>query len=572
MSHAVGIRSEALVGHELGELEDVAESCEEAIVAARDHELAVPRREDLIRRDHRERRSLSGRHGAVGQVADEVVADVAERRLVERRVDNGSLAGSLAFEQCRDDPERGPHPGAHVDERGADPHTRPIGLARHADEPSRRLHERVVAGLLGERADVAVRADRAVDEAWVPLAQRLGAEAEPLGEPGAKALEEHVGPVDEPQHGVAAALVAQRHGERALPRVHREEHRALPVPERRAPRAPVVTRVRPLDLHHVGAERGEDLGAVRPGDRRRDVDDAHAFEGTERHRRNHPCLRGCADARLARLRPLHRVGLRRVVELPRHLRRRRRRRVLPARPERDTRRHRWEPRELRRSRAAGSSSSRPPRARSSATTSRSGSATSSARRPSSGSSAARSGTSDSSGRSETLDERGAYIIIIARFIPGGRTAVTFSAGYVNTFPWRRFIVYDVAAGLLWATYAALLGYFGGKTFEDNPLLGSCPRSGSSRSDALGFVVEARQALPAAYAAIVSDSSAPTAQSGTYAHAMNRLAGATSRRISSSTPRTRSTGTSGATRRSSALGPRTSRSSSRSATARATGAT
>jgi membrane-associated protein len=71
----------------------------------------------------------------------------------------------------------------------------------------------------------------------------------------------------------------------------------------------------------------------------------------------------------------------------------------------------------------------------------------------------------------TLDERGAYIILIARFIPGGRTAVTFSAGYVRTFAWRRFIVYDIAAGLLWATYAALLGYFGGKTFEDHPVWG-----------------------------------------------------------------------------------------------------
>ncbi|MGH3134460.1 MAG: DedA family protein [Gaiellaceae bacterium] len=71
----------------------------------------------------------------------------------------------------------------------------------------------------------------------------------------------------------------------------------------------------------------------------------------------------------------------------------------------------------------------------------------------------------------TLDERGAYIVIIARFIPGGRTAVTFSAGYLPTFPWRRFIVYDVVAGFLWATYAALLGYFGGKTFEDHPVWG-----------------------------------------------------------------------------------------------------
>ena len=71
----------------------------------------------------------------------------------------------------------------------------------------------------------------------------------------------------------------------------------------------------------------------------------------------------------------------------------------------------------------------------------------------------------------TLDERGAYIIVIARFIPGGRTAVTFSAGYVHSLSWRRFIVYDVVAGLVWATYAALLGYFGGKTFENHPFWG-----------------------------------------------------------------------------------------------------
>jgi membrane-associated protein len=71
----------------------------------------------------------------------------------------------------------------------------------------------------------------------------------------------------------------------------------------------------------------------------------------------------------------------------------------------------------------------------------------------------------------TLDERGAYIILVARFIPGGRTAVTFTAGYVQTFAWRRFIVYDVTAGVLWATYAASLGYFGGKTFEDHPFWG-----------------------------------------------------------------------------------------------------
>lgn len=67
----------------------------------------------------------------------------------------------------------------------------------------------------------------------------------------------------------------------------------------------------------------------------------------------------------------------------------------------------------------------------------------------------------------SLEERGGSLIVIARFIPGGRSAVTFGAGVLG-YPWRRFILYDAAAGLVWASYAALIGYFGGKTFEHHP--------------------------------------------------------------------------------------------------------
>jgi membrane-associated protein len=69
-----------------------------------------------------------------------------------------------------------------------------------------------------------------------------------------------------------------------------------------------------------------------------------------------------------------------------------------------------------------------------------------------------------------VEQRGGYLIVIGRFIPGGRTAVTLSCGMLE-MPWRRFIVFDVAAGLVWATYAALLGYVGGTTFEEDPLKG-----------------------------------------------------------------------------------------------------
>ena len=63
-----------------------------------------------------------------------------------------------------------------------------------------------------------------------------------------------------------------------------------------------------------------------------------------------------------------------------------------------------------------------------------------------------------------LRERGGQLIMIGRFIPGGRTAVTLAAGMLH-YRWRRFVAFDTVAALVWALYAALLGYFGGRAFE-----------------------------------------------------------------------------------------------------------
>jgi membrane protein DedA with SNARE-associated domain len=63
-----------------------------------------------------------------------------------------------------------------------------------------------------------------------------------------------------------------------------------------------------------------------------------------------------------------------------------------------------------------------------------------------------------------LRERGGQLILIGRFIPGGRTAVTLSAGMLR-YRWRRFLAFDAIAALAWALYAAFLGYFGGRAFE-----------------------------------------------------------------------------------------------------------
>jgi membrane protein DedA with SNARE-associated domain len=65
-----------------------------------------------------------------------------------------------------------------------------------------------------------------------------------------------------------------------------------------------------------------------------------------------------------------------------------------------------------------------------------------------------------------IRERGGLLLITARFIPGGRTALTVSSGVTRQpHPW--FIAWIAVAALIWATYAALLGFIGGKAFEDD---------------------------------------------------------------------------------------------------------
>jgi membrane protein DedA with SNARE-associated domain len=66
-----------------------------------------------------------------------------------------------------------------------------------------------------------------------------------------------------------------------------------------------------------------------------------------------------------------------------------------------------------------------------------------------------------------LKENGPWIIVVARFIPGGRTATTYAAGTLE-MAWRsRFVPADLVAAVAWSLYAAGLGYIGGATFEHN---------------------------------------------------------------------------------------------------------
>lgn len=67
-----------------------------------------------------------------------------------------------------------------------------------------------------------------------------------------------------------------------------------------------------------------------------------------------------------------------------------------------------------------------------------------------------------------LHERGSYVLVVARFVPGGRTATTFTAGLVHMHWLTRFVPFIFIAAVGWSLYGALLGYLGGRLFENHP--------------------------------------------------------------------------------------------------------
>jgi membrane protein DedA with SNARE-associated domain len=70
----------------------------------------------------------------------------------------------------------------------------------------------------------------------------------------------------------------------------------------------------------------------------------------------------------------------------------------------------------------------------------------------------------------SLQRFGMQIIIVCRFIPGGRTAVTLSCGLIG-YQRRRFVAATAVASVIWAVYSFFIGRLGGKAFEDKPWAG-----------------------------------------------------------------------------------------------------
>lgn len=59
-----------------------------------------------------------------------------------------------------------------------------------------------------------------------------------------------------------------------------------------------------------------------------------------------------------------------------------------------------------------------------------------------------------------LRRPGPLVMLLCRFVPGGRMAAGYFAGHTG-YPIKLFILYDGVAAICWATYGGLVGHLGG---------------------------------------------------------------------------------------------------------------
>src|SRR5205823_10710058 len=122
------------------------------------------------------------------------------------------------------------------------------------------------------RAVLAPAGHAPVHEARIACPADVGPESEPFGDTRAVALDEHVGALDEAEHGLDPVAALEIDGDRT------------PAPAEQIARRRHIVSLRnsnrPIDAHDIGAEIGQHHGGKRTGTDSGELDDTYSVEGT----------------------------------------------------------------------------------------------------------------------------------------------------------------------------------------------------------------------------------------------------------------------------------------------------
>src|SRR2546425_4853503 len=272
---------EARVGEQVFAADRGAEPLPEGVGEASDDEVAVARREGLVRHQVGVAAPELAVLLAVGEHVRRHVGEERDDGVEHRHLDPLARAGAVALDQRRADAERRVDARGDVRDRRRGLDGRATLLAGVAHETARRLQDQVHAWLLREWAARPEGSDRAVDEARVRGVERLGAEAVALHHAGAEILDQYVRLRDQPAHQRGARLLADVDGEPTLVAVQPLEVEAADLGREAAGAVGVADAVAAAGLLHlddVGAQVAEQRRAPRARRLVREVDDTDASQ------------------------------------------------------------------------------------------------------------------------------------------------------------------------------------------------------------------------------------------------------------------------------------------------------
>ena len=214
----------------------------------------------------------------IGETAHVIAHHETGHGLEHRDIDALAAAGAVAIDQAGADRAHRREPDDAVDQRVRHIARHAVGGLRHQRRQRGGALDQIVIGGLCRIGPVLPEAEHAgIDQARVDLRHHVVAELQPRHRLRAHIVDQHVGGLDQPQHGVAPGRLLQVEADRALVAVGVEEHR----PHAGMPRRPDLPRdvaVVRFHLDDVGAVIAEHLGGIGPHQHGRHVDDLDAFQ------------------------------------------------------------------------------------------------------------------------------------------------------------------------------------------------------------------------------------------------------------------------------------------------------
>jgi hypothetical protein len=261
---AVLVVREPRVVEQLRRAEHLAEAGELPVVAGDDDDVAVRRRQRLVREQARVRVAHAVGHCAARDVRARVVHEPGQRGRQQVHLDVLAEPGRLPVPQGGQDADDRLHAGHDVEHRDPGAVRRPVRVAGQAHQAGQRLHHEVVARHRGTLAG-AEAADRGIDDALVGGRDAVVVQAVLRQAAGAEVLDDDVGPRGQLAGERGVAGVAQVERDRALVAVDREVVRRDVAAHRRLPGAGVVAG-RALHLDDLGAHVAEQHRRVGAGE------------------------------------------------------------------------------------------------------------------------------------------------------------------------------------------------------------------------------------------------------------------------------------------------------------------